>query len=125
FEEAKAITGIVCVQNRYNLAFRHDDPFIDALSREGIAYVPFFPLGGFRPLKSPYLDRAAASLGATARQVALAWLLQRSPNVLVIAGTSSVQHLHENVKAAGVKLPPEIVAQLDQVASEDGSNPRR
>ena len=125
FEEARAIAGIVCVQNRYNLAFRHDDDFIDALSRQGIAYVPFFPLGGFRPLKSPYLDKAAASLGAATRQVSLAWLLQRSPNVLVIAGTSSLQHLRENVQAAGLQLSPEIVAQLDQVAPEEGPHPRR
>jgi pyridoxine 4-dehydrogenase len=125
FEEATAIARIVCVQNRYNLAFRQDDPFIDALSRQGIAYVPFFPLGGFRPLKSSHLDSAASALGATTRQVALAWLLQRSPNILMIAGTSSVQHLHENVKAASLQLPPEIVAQLEQVASADGPPARR
>jgi pyridoxine 4-dehydrogenase len=115
--EAQAIAKIVCVQNHYNLAHRQDDPFIDMLAEQGIAYVPFFPLGGFRPLQSPLLDAAAASLGATTRQVALAWLLQRSPNILVIAGTSSVAHLHDNLKAASLALPPDIVAQLDRIAT--------
>jgi pyridoxine 4-dehydrogenase len=112
FSEGQAIAQIVSVQNYYNLAHRHDDLLVDELSRQGIAFVPFFPLGGFKPLQSPVLDAAAASLGATARQVALAWLLQRSPNILIIAGTSSVAHLHENIKAATLKLPPEIVAAL-------------
>ena len=125
FDEAQSIAKIVCVQNRYNVAFRRDDAFIDMLSQLGIAYVPFHPIGGFRPLKSPVLDAAAASLGATVRQVALAWLLHRSPNILVIAGTSSVAHLHENLKAATLRLPPEILARLDQVAPEDGPRPRR
>jgi len=89
---------------------------MDTLAEQGIAYVPFFPLGGFRPLQSPLLDAAAASLGATTRQVALAWLLQRSPNILIIAGTSSVEHLHDNLKAASLALPADIVAQLDRIA---------
>jgi len=117
FVEAQTIAKIVCVQNHYNLAHRHDDPFIDMLAKEGIAYVPFFPLGGFRGLQSPLLDSAAATVGATTRQVALAWLLQRSPNILLIAGTSSVEHLHDNLKAASVVLPPEVVAQLDRIAA--------
>ena len=104
----------MCVQNHYNLAHRQDDPFIDTLAKQGI--VPFFPLGGFRPQQSPLLDAAAASLGATTRQVALAWLLQRSPNILIIAGTSSVEHLHDNLKAASLALPADIVAQLDRIA---------
>jgi pyridoxine 4-dehydrogenase len=116
FVEAQAIAKIVCVQNHYNLAHRQDDPFIDTLAKQGIAYVPFFPLGGFRPLQSPLLDAAAAPLGATTRQVALAWLLQRSPNILIIAGTSSVEDLHDNLKAASLALPADIVAQLDRIA---------
>jgi pyridoxine 4-dehydrogenase len=105
------------VQNHYNLAHRQDDQFINTLAAQGIAYVPFFPLGGFRPLQSPLLDEAAASLGATTRQVALAWLLQRSANILIIAGTSSVAHLHDNLKAASLVLPPDIVAKLDQISA--------
>jgi pyridoxine 4-dehydrogenase len=115
--EAQAIAKVVCVQNHYNLAHRQDDPFIEALADQGIAYVPFFPLGGFRPLQSPLLDAAATSLGATTRQVALAWLLQRSPNILIIAGTSSVEHLQDNLKAASLVLPADMVAQLDRIAS--------
>jgi pyridoxine 4-dehydrogenase len=115
--EAQAIAKVVCVQNHYNLAHRADDPFIDMLADQGIAYVPFFPLGGFRPLQSPLLDAAAASVGATTRQVALAWLLQRSPNILVIAGTSCVEHLHDNLKAASLVLPADIVARLDRIAA--------
>jgi pyridoxine 4-dehydrogenase len=114
--QGQAIANIVCVQNHYNLAHRPDDALIDALAAQGIAYVPFFPLGGFRPLQSSLLDAAAASLGATTRQVALAWLLQRSPNILIIAGTSSVEHLHDNLKAARVKLSPDTVAGLDRIA---------
>jgi pyridoxine 4-dehydrogenase len=129
FVEAQAIAEIVCVQNHYNLAHRQDAPFIDTLATQGIAYVPFFPLGGFRPLQSPLLDAAAASLGATTRQVALAWLLQRSPNILIIAGTSSVEHLHDNLKAANLVLPADIVAQLDRIAAlaaqEKPEGPRR
>jgi pyridoxine 4-dehydrogenase len=115
--EGRAIAKIVCVQNHYNLAHRQDDPLIDTLAGQGIAYVPFFPLGGFRPLQSSLLDAAAASLSATTRQVALAWLLQRSPNILIIAGTSSVEHLHDNLKAASLKLSPGTVAQLDKIAA--------
>jgi aryl-alcohol dehydrogenase-like predicted oxidoreductase len=122
FAEAQAIAKIVCVQNHYNLAHRQDDSFIDMLAEQGIAYVPFFPLGGFRPIQSPLLDAAAASLGATPRQVALAWLLQRSPNILIIAGTSSAEHLRDNLKAASLVLPPDIVAQLDRIAgNRDGT----
>ena len=117
FAEGRAIAKVVCVQNHYNLASRNDDAFIDQLSSEGIAFVPFFPLGGFAPLRSPILDQAAASVGATTRQVALAWLLQRSPNILTIAGTSSVEHLHENLRAATIQLPPEAVALLNEVAA--------
>jgi pyridoxine 4-dehydrogenase len=117
FEEGRAMANIVCVQNNYNVAFRRDDAFIDELAALDIAYVPFFPLGGFRPLTSSILDEVASSLGATPRQVALAWLLQRSPNILVIAGTSSVEHLRENVEAASVKLPPESLARLDEIAA--------
>jgi len=116
FAEGRAMAKIVCVQNHYNLAFRRDDALIDELASLGIAFVPFFPLGGFRPLRSPILDAAAAALGATSRQVALAWLLQRSPNVLTIAGTSSVQHLRENLEAETLQLPSEVVEQLNGVA---------
>ncbi len=128
FAEAEEIAKIVCVQNHYNLAHRHDDQLISRLAAQGIAYVPFFPLGGFRPLQSPLLDQAAAFSGATTRQVALAWLLQRAPNILIIAGTSSVEHLHDNLKAASLVLPPEIIAKLDQIfafaAKEKAEGPR-
>ena len=113
--EAQAITEIVCIQNLYNVAQRHDDGFIDDLARRGIAYVPFFPLGGFTPLQSAALDAAAASLNATPMQVALAWLLQRSPNIVLIPGTSSLQHLRENLSAATLQLPSEIIADLDSI----------
>jgi pyridoxine 4-dehydrogenase len=113
--EAQKITEIVCIQNLYNVAHRNDDGFIDDLARQGIAYVPFFPLGGFSPLQSSTLDRAAASLQATPMQVALAWLLQRSPNILLIPGTSSAEHLRENLKAATLQLPPEIILALDSI----------
>jgi len=113
--EAQEITEIVCVQNLYNLAHRSDDAFIDNLAKQGIAYVPFFPLGGFTPLQSSALDAAAASLQATPMQVALAWLLQRSPNILLIPGTSSFKHLGENLKAATLQIPPEIIAHLDAI----------
>ena len=118
FDEARTIAKIVCVQNHYNLAQRRDDGFIAKLAGEGVAYVPYFPLGGFRPLQSPLLDAAAAALGATTRQVALAWLLQRSPNILIIAGTSSVAHLHDNLKVADLVLPADMVARLDRIALE-------
>jgi len=114
--EAQAVTEIVCVQNFDNVAKRNDDDFIDDLAKQGIAYVPFFPLGGFTPLQSSALDAAAASLGATPMQVALAWLLQRSPNIVLIPGTSSVAHLRENLAAAELKLPHAIVEQLDAIA---------
>ena len=113
--QAQTITEIVCVQNLYNVAHRNDDTFIDDLAEQGIAYVPFFPLGGFTPLQSSVLDAAAASLEATPMQVALAWLLQRSPNILLIPGTSSVQHLRENLKAATLQIPPTTIAQLDAI----------
>jgi len=113
--EAQAITEIVCVQNLYNLAQRHDDAFIDDLARRGIPYVPFFPLGGFSPLQSSALDAVAAALQATPMQVALAWLLKRSPNILLIPGTSSVGHLRENLGAATLQLPSEMLARLDSI----------
>jgi pyridoxine 4-dehydrogenase len=115
--EAQAITPIVCIQNFYNLAQRHDDKFIDALATQGIAYVPYFPLGGFSPLQSSTLNELATSLHATPMQVALAWLLQRSPNILLIPGTSSVQHLRENLAAATLKLGEEAIAVLDGVGA--------
>jgi pyridoxine 4-dehydrogenase len=114
-KEAQAITEIVCVQNFYNVAQRHDDDFLDDLAAKGIAYVPFFPLGGFTPLQSSALDAVAASLEATPMQVALAWLLHRSPNILLIPGTSSVAHLRENLQAAALQLPSEILANLDSI----------
>ena len=116
FDEGSKITNIVCVQNHYNLAHRMDDAFINDLAARQIAYVPFFPLGGFRPLSSPILDSVAQELGATTRQIALAWLLHRSPNILLIAGTSSIEHLHQNFEAARIKLPSQTIAQLDGIA---------
>ncbi|MFZ6646536.1 oxidoreductase [Undibacterium sp. TJN25] len=111
--EAQQITDIVCVQNQYNLAYRGDDALIGALAAQGIAYVPFFPLGGFTPLQSDVLTRAAAAMHATPMQVALAWLLQRSPNILVIPGTSSVAHLRENVAAGALQLDAATLAALN------------
>ena len=113
--EARDIAPVVCVQNQYNLAHREDDALIDALAADGIAYVPFFPLGGFSPLQSDALSAVAARLEATPMQVALAWLLGRSPNILLIPGTSSVAHLRENLAAAELELPAEAVAQLDTI----------
>ncbi len=113
--EGQRITEIVCVQNFYNVAQRNDDGLIDDLARQDIAYVPFFPLGGFTPLQSSELDAAAASLQSTPMQVALAWLLQRSPNILLIPGTSSGQHLRENLNAATLRLPSELLAKLDAI----------
>jgi pyridoxine 4-dehydrogenase len=113
--EARTITEIVCVQNFYNVAHRSDDAFIDELAAQGIAYVPFFPLGGFTPLQSSALDAAATSLEVTPMQVALAWLLQRSPNILLIPGTSSLEHLHENLQAATLTIPSRVVANLDSI----------
>jgi aryl-alcohol dehydrogenase-like predicted oxidoreductase len=115
--EAQTITEIVCIQNFYNVAQRADDAFIDDLAEQGIAYVPFFPLGGFSPLQSAELDTAAASIGATPMQVALAWLLHRSANILLIPGTSSVGHLRENLKAATLQLPRQVMADLDAIAA--------
>jgi pyridoxine 4-dehydrogenase len=115
--EAQTISEIVCIQNFYNVANRNDDAFIDDLAEQGIGYVPFFPLGGFTPLQSSALDSAATSLHVTPMQVALAWLLHRSPNVLLIPGTSSIKHLHENLNAATLQLPPEIIVDLDSIAA--------
>jgi pyridoxine 4-dehydrogenase len=115
-EEAQKISEIVCVQNLYNIVHRDDDGFLDDLGRQGIAYVPFFPLGGFTPLQSAALDATAAFLQATPMQVALAWLLQRAPNILLIPGTSSVKHLRENLEAATLQLPPDTLADLDRIA---------
>jgi aryl-alcohol dehydrogenase-like predicted oxidoreductase len=121
--EARRIAPVVCVQNRYNLAQRADDALIADLASDGIAYVPFFPLGGFTPLQSVTLSDVAARLGATPMQVALAWLLQRSPNILVIPGTSSVEHLRENLRAATLQLPPEMIADLDSIG-KDAAHPQ-
>ena len=115
-QEAQRITEIVCIQNFYNVANRSDDAFIDALAQQGIAYVPFFPLGGFTPLQSSVLDRVAASIQASPMQVALAWLLQRSPNILLIPGTSSINHLRDNLTAAALELPSDLVAELNAIA---------
>ena len=115
--EARQIVPIVGVQNQYNLAHRADDALVADLARDGIAYVPFFPLGGFSPLQSEELSDVASRLNATPMQVALAWLLHRSPNILVIPGTSSLNHLRENLKAASLKIPTEVLADLDRVSS--------
>jgi aryl-alcohol dehydrogenase-like predicted oxidoreductase len=115
-EEGRGICDIVCVQNHYNLAHRDDDALIDALASEGIAYVPFFPLGGFSPLQSSTLSNVASRLGVTPMQVALAWLLHRSPNILLIPGTSSVTHLQENLAAAQLTLSPETLSELNGIA---------
>lgn len=120
FRDARRITEIVCVQNFYNVAHRKDDAFIDALAAQGAAYVPFFPLGGFTPLQSSVLDSVAASLDATPMQLALAWLLQRSPNILLIPGTSSVAHLRENLQAARLHIPPEALADLNNIGQGQG-----
>lgn len=119
-EEGRRICKIACVQNQYNLAHRHDDGLIDDLARDGIPYVPFFPLGGFSPLQSATLSDVARRLGATPMQTALAWLLRRSPNILLIPGTSSVTHLRENLAAAGLDLPADAMKALDSVASRSG-----
>ncbi|MGA3091918.1 MAG: aldo/keto reductase family oxidoreductase [Terriglobales bacterium] len=118
--EAQTFTEIVCVQNFYNVARRNDDAFIDDLAAQGIAYVPFFPLGGFTPLQSSALDLSAASLEATPMQVALAWLLHRSRNILLIPGTSSVAHLRENLEAATLRIPAEVLADLDAIGRGQG-----
>jgi pyridoxine 4-dehydrogenase len=119
--EGQRITEIVCVQNFYNVAQRTDDSFIDELAAQGIPYVPFFPLGGFTPLQSSALKVAAAELGATPMQVALAWLLQRSPNILLIPGTSSLEHLRENLKAATLQIPSEALARLNAITTQAGT----
>jgi len=119
--EAQTITDVVCVQNLYNVAHRNDDGFIDDLAAKGIAYVPFFPLGGFSPLQSAVLDSAAASLQATPMQVALAWLLQRSPNILLIPGTSSLEHLRENLKASTLQIPSDVKADLDSIGKKQAN----
>ena len=118
FAQAQAMTEIVCVQNFYNVAQRNDDAFIDDLAAQGIAYVPFFPLGGFTPLQSSALDAAAASLKATPIQVALAWLLQRSANILLIPGTSSLLHFRENLQSSLLQIPPEVIADLDAIGEK-------
>ena len=123
FAEAEKIVPIVCVQNFYNVANRTDDDFIDDLAKKGVAYVPFFPLGGFTPLQCSELDEAAASLQATPMQVAIAWLLHRSPNILMIPGTSSLEHLHENLDAVDLRLPPEILAELDSIGATIARDP--
>ncbi len=110
----------MCVQNHYNLAHRHDDALIADLARQGIPYVPFFPLGGFTPLQSSTLSTVAARLGATAMQVALAWLLHRSPNILLIPGTSSLAHLRENLTAGSLTLSPAVMAELGAIAASAG-----
>jgi pyridoxine 4-dehydrogenase len=117
FAEGQKISEIVCVQNFFNIAQRADDAFVDQLAKRGVAYVPFFPLGGFTPLQSSELDAVAASVRATPMQVALAWLLHRAPNILLIPGTSSVKHLRENLQAAALELSPETIARLDSIAA--------
>jgi pyridoxine 4-dehydrogenase len=117
-EDARKMVKIVCVQNAYNVAHRADDPLIDELEKEGIAYVPFFPLGGFNLLQSSALSDVAQALNATPMQVALAWLLQRSSNILLIPGTSSVEHLRENLASAELTLPPDALQVLDQLTSK-------
>src|SRR4029079_195869 len=114
--EAQSIAPIVCVQNQYNLAYRVDEELIDALAEQGGAYVPYFPLGGFSQLQSAALARVAARLDSTPMAVALAWLLERSPNILLIPGTSSVEHLRENVAGAGLQLPGDAIKELDSIA---------
>ncbi len=118
--EAQTISEIVCVQNFYNVAHRNDDRFVDSLAERGIAYVPFFPLGGFTPLQSSALDAVAAALEAMPMQVALAWLLQRAPNILLIPGTSSLEHLHLNLQAAALRIPSEAIADLDAIGRAPG-----
>ena len=120
--DGRRICEIVCVQNYYNVAHRDDDALIDALARDGIAYVPYFPLGGFSPLQSSVLSEVAAHLGATPMQVALAWLLHRAANILLIPGTSSVAHLRENLAAADLNLPDDAIRQLDGIAASAGSS---
>lgn len=117
FAEAQSLTDIVCIQNFYNVANRSDDAFIDDLAKQGIAYVPYFPLGGFNPLQSSVMDAVAASLGVTPMQVAQAWLLHRAPNILLIAGTSRRTHLRENLSVANLHLEADVLAQLDSIGT--------
>jgi len=119
--EGRGICNIVCVQNHYNLVHRADDALVDELARDGIAYVPFFPLGGFTPLQSSTLSQVARRLGATPMQVALAWLLARAPNLLLIPGTSSIAHLRENLAAAELELPTDVVAALNGIVAQTDS----
>jgi pyridoxine 4-dehydrogenase len=121
-KEAQSIAPIICVQNLYNISHRDDDELIDSLNSQGIAYVPYFPLGGFTPLQSEILIQVAVTLGTTPLAVALAWLLQRSPNILLIPGTSSIDHLHENISAASLELTDELVTKLNGIASQQTSN---
>jgi len=114
--EARGIAPVACVQNHYNLVHRHDDALIDDLSRGGIAYVPFFPLGGFSPLQSETLSTVAKRLDATPMQLALAWLLHRAPNILLIPGTSSLAHLRENLSAAEIAIPVDALSELNAIA---------
>ena len=123
FAEAQGIAPVVCVQNHYNLVHRHDDPLIDALARDGIPYVPFFPLGGFSPLQSAALETVARRLETTPLQVALTWLLARSPNLLLIPGTSSVAHLEENLMAAARVLGPDELNELDRIGDTGQLDP--
>jgi pyridoxine 4-dehydrogenase len=116
-DEAKTIAPVVCVQNQYNLAHRENDPLVDKCAEEGIAFVPYFPLGGFSPLQSGILDDCAARLSVTPMQVALAWLLQRSPSMLLIPGTSSLAHLRQNLAAADLELPADVLADLDRIGA--------
>jgi len=121
-QDGRRICDIVCVQNQYNLAHRSDDALIQQLASDGIAYTPFFPLGGYSPLQSDVLSNVAAALGATPMQVALAWLLQHSPNIVLIPGTSSFEHLQQNLAAAGLQLPAQAIASLDCVAARAASH---
>jgi aryl-alcohol dehydrogenase-like predicted oxidoreductase len=122
-QEAQRIVPIACVQNMYNLAHRRDDAMIDTLARDGIPYVPFFPLGGFAPLQSAALTAVATDLGATPMQVAIAWLLQRAPNILLIPGTSSVTHLRENLASAELALPAAALQRLDDIDGNKDAMP--
>jgi pyridoxine 4-dehydrogenase len=121
--EAQSIAPVVCVQNHYNLVHRDDDPLVDALAREGIAYVPFFPLGGFTPIQSAALETVARRLEATPMEVALAWLLARSPNLVLIPGTKSIEHLEQNLQAAARVLGPEELAELDRIGGDGTPDP--
>jgi aryl-alcohol dehydrogenase-like predicted oxidoreductase len=117
-EACRRISAVVCVQNFYNVVHRVDDALIDTLAASGTAYVPFFPLGGFAPLQSEALSKVAARIGATPMQVALAWLLHRAPNILLIPGTSSLAHLHENLKAGEISLSGDVLAELDAIGGK-------